>query len=240
MDPADVSVELEHAWSHSANKTEMSAKRKQDEPIPDISDSQPKRPKLISMTSDKKQPVAVLEELKGRIEFRIVDNDKSDVAMILLTGLKNLFMKQLPNMPREYIARLVYDMYTHLHRKHQSMAVVRYPLQVVGGMTYRVFPGRDFAEIVFCAISSTEQVQGFGARLMSHVKDHVRSVHNVRHFLTYADNYAIGYFKKQGFTVDITLEKSKWMGYIKDYEGGTLMMVHVIDTVQDGRSCKVP
>lgn len=54
---------------------------------------------------------------------------------------------------------------------------------------------------------------------MSHVKDYVRHAHDVRHFLTYADNYAIGYFKKQGFTTEISLDKSVWMGYIKDYEG---------------------
>jgi hypothetical protein len=57
------------------------------------------------------------------------------------------------------------------------------------------------------------------ARLMSHVKDYVRHAHDVRHFLTYADNMAIGYFKKQGFTAEISLEKSIWVGYIKDYEG---------------------
>lgn len=43
------------------------------------------------------------------------------------------------------------------------------------------------------------------------------------HFLTYADNYAVGYFKKQGFTKEITLPRSVWAGYIKDYEGGTIM-----------------
>ncbi|KAI1781094.1 hypothetical protein F4818DRAFT_436286 [Hypoxylon cercidicola] len=37
----------------------------------------------------------------------------------------------------------------------------------------------------------------------------------------YADNYAIGYFKKQGFTKEITLPKSDRMGYIKDYVGGS-------------------
>jgi histone acetyltransferase len=79
-------------------------------------------------------------------------------------------------------------------------------------------------EIVFCAIDTTQQVQGYGSRLMSHVKDHVFEEHNCIHYLTYADNYAIGYFKKQGYTTDITLEKSLWMGYIKDYEGGTIMV----------------
>ena len=117
-------------------------------------------------------------------------------------------------------------------RNHIGMAVVRHPLTVLGGITYRPFVHRNFAEIVFCAIASTEQVQGFGSRLMCHVKEHVKKAHGIQNFLTYADNYAIGYFKKQGFTTDITLDKALWVGYIKDYEGGTLMqctMIHKVD-----------
>lgn len=38
------------------------------------------------------------------------------------------------------------------------------------GITYRPFKGRQFAEIVFCAISSDQQVRGYGAHLMSHLK----------------------------------------------------------------------
>lgn len=73
---------------------------------------------------------------------------------------------------------------------------------------------------------------------MSHLKDYVKATSDVMHFLTYADNYAIGYFKKQGFTKEITLEKSRWMGYIKDYEGGTIMqcsMVPKIRYLESGR-----
>ena len=55
-------------------------------------------------------------------------------------------------MPREYIARLVYD------RNSQGMAVIRRGLHVVGGITYRPFPHRGFAEIVFFAIASHYQV----------------------------------------------------------------------------------
>lgn len=164
-----------------------------------------------------KERPSVIEEKEGKIEFRVVNNDNTEENLIVLTGLKNIFQKQLPKMPREYIARLVYD------RSHLLMAVVRKPLTVVGGITYRPFGVRGFAEIVFCAILSTEQVRGYGAHLMNHLKDYVRATLPVKYFLTYADNYAIGYFKKQGFTKDITLDKSVWMGYIKDYEGGTLM-----------------
>jgi len=34
---------------------------------------------------------------------------------------------------------------------------------------------------------------------------------------------AIGYFKKQGFTKQISQPRDRWSGFIKDYDGGTLM-----------------
>lgn len=106
----------------------------------------------------------MIEERNGDIEFRVVNNDGTRESTIILSGLKNIFQKQLPKMPRDYIARLVYD------RTHLSMAIVKKPLEVVGGITYRPFKGRQFAEIVFCAISSDQQVKGYGAHLMSHLK----------------------------------------------------------------------
>ncbi len=40
---------------------------------------------------------------------------------------------------------------------------------------------------------------------------------------TYADNYAIGYFKKLGFYKEISMPEERWKGFIKTYEGGTFM-----------------
>lgn len=174
----------------------------------------------------RREKPAVIEERTGLIQFRVVTNDGQPESEVILTGLKNIFMRQLPKMPREYITRLVLD------RNHWSMAIVKRGLQVVGGITYRPFPHREFAEIVFCAIASTEQVKGYGSHLMNHLKDHVKAVSPVKHFLTYADNYAIGYFKKQGFTKEITLPRSVWVGYIKDYEGGTLMQCTMVPRVR--------
>lgn len=93
------------------------------------------------------------EEREGIIRFVVATNDTRPESMIILTGLKNIFQKQLPKMPREYIARLVYD------RAHYSMAIVKRGLEVVGGVTYRPFEGQKFAEIVFFAITGTEQVK---------------------------------------------------------------------------------
>ncbi|CAE6475834.1 unnamed protein product [Rhizoctonia solani] len=169
---------------------------------------------------------AFIQEQKGIIRFEVVTNDGSPTSMILLTGLKTLFQKQLPKMPREYIARLVYD------RSSRGMAIVKRGMRVVGGITFRPFPQRGFAEIVFFAISSVHQVAGFGAHLMNKFKMYIREhMPTIEHFLTYADNFAIGYFKKQGFTKEITLPRSVWMGYIKDYEGGTIMQCSLIPKV---------
>ncbi len=135
--------------------------------------------------------------------------------MVWLTAVKNIFSQQLPKMPKEYITRLVFD------RKHRSMVAVK-DSKVVGGICYRPFFVQRFAEIVFCAITSSEQVRGYGTRLMNHLKEAVK-MDGIVNFLTYADNYAIGYFKKQGFSKQVTMHRRRWGGFIKDYDGGTLM-----------------
>jgi histone acetyltransferase len=81
----------------------------------------------LRSTTDKSvfQP-AVIEERNGDIEFWVVNNDGDHESLIILTGLKCIFQKQLPKMPKDYIARLVYD------RTHLSIAIVKRPLEVVG------------------------------------------------------------------------------------------------------------
>lgn len=67
---------------------------------------------------------------------------------------------------------------------------------------------------------------------MDHFKMHIKHTYpDMHHFLTYADNYAVGYFEKQGFSKEITLDRSIWAGYIKDYEGGTIMQCTMLDKV---------
>lgn len=53
-------------------------------------------------------------------------------------------------------------------------------------------------------------------------EDYIKETPNTNlYLLTYADNSAIGFFKKQGFSLQP--KSTEWIGYIKDYEGGTLM-----------------
>ncbi|XP_065836965.1 histone acetyltransferase KAT2A-like [Oscarella lobularis] len=166
------------------------------------------------------------EERRGIISFHIISNAPGLLPvhgdlrerrqhLIWLIEMKNVFSHQLPRMPKEYITRVVFD------SKHRSLALVKNN-HVAGGICFRMFPGQGFSEIVFCAISSNEQVKGYGTHMMNHLKDyHIR--HKLLHFLTFADEFAVGYFRKQGFSCRITLPKSVYQGYIKEYEGATLM-----------------
>lgn len=97
---------------------------------------------------------------------------------------------------------------------------------IIGGICYRPYFEQHFAEIAFCAINGSEQVRGFGTVLMNKTKAFVQN-QGIEYFLTFADNYAIGYFQKQGFTKTIGLSKERWLGYIKEYDGGTLMECYI-------------
>ncbi|KAI0268751.1 histone acetyltransferase GCN5 [Gloeopeniophorella convolvens] len=174
----------------------------------------------------KPEKPSVIELRKGVIQIIPVENDGQPRSHVILTNLKTLFRKQLPVMPREYIARLVFD------SNSKCLAICKRGYKVVGGICYRPFPHRGFAEIVFFATASISQEKGYGGLLMDHFKAHIRRTYpDMMHFLTYADNFAVGYFKKQGFSKDITLDRSVWAGYIKDYEGGTIMQCTMLRRV---------
>ena len=177
-----------------------------------------------SAPAQRTEKASAVELRKGVIKIVPVENDREPRSFVLLTGLKTLFQKQLPKMPREYITRLVFD------QNSRSLAIIKRGYKVVGGICFRPFPHRGFAEIVFFATSSVDQVKGYGAMLMDHFKSHIRATYPaMQHFLTYADNYAVGYFEKQGFSKEITLNRSVWAGYIKDYEGGTIMQCTMLE-----------
>ncbi|KAF9804318.1 hypothetical protein SFRURICE_011933 [Spodoptera frugiperda] len=133
------------------------------------------------------------EEQRKMIEFHVIGNSLTGPVnkqtMLWLIGLHNVFSHQLPEMTKEYISQLVFD------PKHKTLALIK--------------EGRPIG------VTSNEQVKGYGTHLMNHLKDyHIRN--NILHFLTFADEFAIG-------SKDIKLPRAMYQGYIKDYEGATLM-----------------
>ena len=160
------------------------------------------------------------QESDGELVYKTIKNDGDEQNMIWLITLKNIFSKQLPNMPKEYIVRLVFN------PNHHSMICLKND-QVIAGVTYRPFWKQKMGEIAFCAVSANEQVKGYGTRLMNHLKEYVCEHEGMTHLITFADNNAVGYFQKQGFTKDVMMEREKWVGYIKEYDGGTIMECHL-------------
>ena len=164
------------------------------------------------------------------IRFVIATNDNTPRNLVWLVNLKAVFAKQLPKMPEVYIAKLVMD------RNHRSLVCLDKDGQVNGGICFRPYLDQRFAEIAFCAVKSTQQVKGFGTIMMNELKEYVKTL-GLTHFLTYADNFAVGYFKKQGFSDNLTIQDYRWKGYIKDYDGGTLMEC-IINPAIDYRAVK--
>lgn len=181
--------------------------------------------------------------LEGKISFRVLQSTckYTRESLILLTKAKELFQTQLPKMPREYVLKQVFN------TKHRTMCMF-YANELIGAICFRPFFEQRFCEIVFFAIDFRSQIRGNGCFMMSLFKEYIKAemssyresdgaceeITEIQstsllyekqsfpvYFMTYADNSAIGFFKKQGFSRKVKFRG--WVGYIKDYEGGTLM-----------------
>ena len=165
--PQDSQAELKGTQEDAANDkegdTEMKdadAKESDSSPTAEASPSQDKTaaetPKAALAEKKDDTPVNAYDKLK----WVVVENDGTPGNMIKLVGLKSLFAKQLPKMPRAYIARLVFD------KRHISLAILSEDPavkdsdeEIIGGICFRPFEEMRFAEIAFCAVSATHQVK---------------------------------------------------------------------------------
>ena len=176
-----------------------------------------------SLTPLQREILHSQQEKSGLLTFPVFHNDSSEEALVNLIRLKAIFCEQLPKMPKEYISRLVLD------RRHVSLACM-VGGTIVGGITYRPVKESRLSEIVFCAVTAESQVQGYGTRIMNQIKEECKRT-GIEGMLTYADNHAVGYFRKQGFKKQVTMRRERWQGYLKDYEGATLMECLVDPTI---------
>jgi len=67
--------------------------------------------------------MAHTEERRGLIAFKVLNNnltlEQNSQKLLWLLQLHNVFAMQLPQMPRDYIARLVFD------PKHRNLALIK-------------------------------------------------------------------------------------------------------------------
>ena len=165
------------------------------------------------------------EEDVGIIEFRCIKNNKTEENMKYLIDLKWIIAKQLPRMPKPYIVRLIMD------RIHESIIILKKvgdgkSKELIGGVSFRPFYDQRFFEIAFLTIVTTEQYKGYGTRIMNVLKSYAQTK-NIDYLVTYADNHAIEYFKKQGFSTKLRIPEEQYKGYIKHYDGGTIMDCYI-------------
>lgn len=211
-------MELEAKETHTQNPDNSSTKQEQS-PTEEAS-----KPNANTVTETTKTESS---NPYDNLKYIMVRNDSKPESLIKLIGLKSLFSRQLPKMPRAYISRLVFD------RNHVSLVILNddpsvkdTDEEIIGSICYRPFHDMRFAEIAFCAVNASHQVKGYGTKLMNLVKKEGART-GIEYFITYADNYAIGYFKKQGFTKTISMPKGRYQGLIKEYDGGTMMECYV-------------
>ncbi|ADM12463.1 bromodomain-containing transcriptional activator [Encephalitozoon intestinalis ATCC 50506] len=188
----------------------------------------------------------------GELKAVVVSSSDPCVDKILLLRTKYLFQNQLSKMPGEYILRQVFDTkhanlvllnsvgevvggicYRPFFERNFVEIVflaVDYDFQVkgIGGFMMDLFKEvikeeiRSYFEKPSNGLSGSPKqknrvIEDLTPLLCRTPESNAPSLYLV----TYADNFAIGYFKKQGFTTEIRF--GGWIGFIKDYEGGTIV-----------------
>jgi len=73
---------------------------------------------------------------------------------------------------------------------------------------------------------------------MNKFKEHMQ-FKGIEYLITYADLFATGYFKKQGFTEEQRMPVERWRGYIKDYDGGKLMECYIHSYIDYSRISEI-
>jgi len=88
--------------------------------------------------------------------------------------------------------------------------VLLYNEKVVGGLTFRELTSKAF-ELVFLAVALEYSKSGYGRWLIANLRELLR-LKRVPTLLTYADNFAVGFFQKCGFYACVP--HPKWMQLI--------------------------
>ena len=161
----------------------------------------------------------IYEKNKKKNCIKFTRNDGTSSSIKILTKLKMLFSIQLPNIPDFYIEKQILD------KKQILLTLIRFngeKKKIIGSCCLRIFEANQFIELIFFAISTRVQGFGYGSYLMSFLKDFARS-RGIQYIITCADNNAIIFFLKQGFSKILSNPISLWFRHIREYEDIELM-----------------
>ncbi|KAK6090597.1 hypothetical protein P3W45_000320 [Vairimorpha bombi] len=204
--------------------------------------------------SNKRKKELLLHEnfRNGNIKLVFVSNSDKSTDKTILLKLKVLFQKQLSKMPREYILRQIFDhkhinlvlvnnfnsiiggiCYRPFYERNFFEIVFcavdqNYQVKGIGSFLMDILKEHTKKELYDYHINNLRYDKGFINQNVENLESYKivykENVGNI-YFITYADNFAVGYFRKQGFRQKLTFDT--WIGYIKDYEGGTIMECNI-------------
>jgi|NorSeaMetagenome_1021524.scaffolds.fasta_scaffold01260_3 histone acetyltransferase len=175
----------------------------------------------------------ISEQNKKKNYIKFTRNDGTGSSIKILTKLKMLFSIQLPNIPDFYIGKQILD------KKQIMLTLIRFDgkkKKITGSCCFRIFETNQFIELIFFAISTRVQGSGYGSYLMSFLKDFARS-REIQYIITCADNNAINFFLKQGFSKILSNPISLWFRHIREYEDIELMECNVNSKHSNFFSC---
>lgn len=153
------------------------------------------------------------KDIQQKISYKFIRNDNQQQSLIYLISARNLYHLELEKMDKKYISRLVFD------RRHETLIIIL-DGDTIGGITFRLFD--KFAEIVFCVVGSKFHTHGFGSYMMTIFKMRMQEI-GILNIYTYADDTALVFFHRHGFSLHSHLPKSEWSGFLKDYAEATLL-----------------
>jgi len=174
-----------------------------------------------------REPSSYHYDEERKLRFATVWNNGKEENFEKLIDLKSVFTYCLPKMGAEYIVRHVMDVN---HRLIACQKEVDGVWTTIGGICVRPFFYQRFGEVVFLAVKNNYQNKRMGRAIMRVMKEWMKQ-QGICYFLTYADNHAIGFFEKLGFSKSITMPKSQYDKYIKHYTGSELMECRVYEGV---------
>jgi len=158
----------------------------------------------------------VLDDVTTRYEAVVLLNETNanPLEKKFLNDLKVTLLEQLPAMKEPYINQITNE------KTHKNLILIRKG-NVIGGITFKPWPEKGFVEVVFCVVHGKYQIRGYGSFLMNHLKDYCKAEH-IRYMLTFADEGAVNFFSKQGFSKHITVP-AETRSCIKEYDNSYLM-----------------
>ena len=164
--------------------------------------------------------------IKDELEASIIYNVKgyrTDEDEMILKKLALVHSDQLPDMGLELIEKNIFQ------KGYRNILLLQKECRevVVGGILFNIIKERKVCTLDLMSIRTEDQVKGFGSFLFQEFVNHVQE-RGVKQIVVNADDYAVGFYQKQGFKAGQTLlNPGEVVKYLGDYTGCKIMSLRI-------------